>query len=351
MRLPLGRLLGGDTPALRHIGFGGIFIDWTAPILRNLTSLTIGPTDSQYSLQTTRDFPHMLSALENMPSLHVLKLFGALPPGPLNISTLRRISLPALDALSVSDEMDRCANLLDCLVLTAASSIEVRTIDVQRHGINTVEIRHLLRALQSRLRDPPVSIPILAIEFDVESGPVTVHASLTEDGTTSKTNGQLPQLLLDIPRCSISQWVPQLLDILPLSDVCATVIYRAWHLTVQQGHQLFDGLVNVRVCQVIGQISPALVTLLSTCFPHLERLCFDKTDLSRRYGKYGGAAPRLLTDILASGLVERRDAIGKLEGLKLKSCFGLNQEIVDGYGDSVVGNVEWDDGYISDYED
>ncbi|KDQ62794.1 hypothetical protein JAAARDRAFT_471056 [Jaapia argillacea MUCL 33604] len=345
IRLPLRRLLGGDTPALRHIGFDGIFIDWTAPILRNLTSLTIGPTDSQYSLQTAGDFPHMLSALENMPSLQVLSLTAALPPGHSNATTLRQISLPALAALHVMDEVGRCANFLDCLVLTAASSIEVRTIDVPRYSINIVEIPHLLRALQSRLHDPPALIPILAIEFDVASGPVTVHAGLTEDGETQKTNGQLPRLLLDIPRCSISQWVPQLLDILPLSDVCVTVIYRAGHLTVEQGHQLFDGLVNVRVCQVIGPISPALVTLLSTCFPRLERLCFHKTDFSHpnRRRNYGGPAPRPLTDILASSLVERRNTIGKLEELKLKSCPGLNQEIVDSYGDSVVGTVEWDD--------
>ncbi|KDQ62826.1 hypothetical protein JAAARDRAFT_190099 [Jaapia argillacea MUCL 33604] len=348
--LPSGRLFGGDTPALRHIRFHGIPIDWTAPILRNLTSLMIALTHSQYSLQTSGDFPHMLSALENMPSLQVLELLCALPPGPLNTSTIRWISLPALAALSISDEVDRCANFLDCLVLTGASSIEVWAFPIERHSPRPDDIPHLLRALHSRLHNPSDLIPILGIEFSNKNGPVVVYASLTEDGETPQMKRQLPRLLLCIRDCSVSEWVPQLLDILPLSGVCTTAIDDAWYLTVEQGHQLFDCLVNVRVCQVFGNFSPDFVTLLSPCFPRLEQLCFHRTNFSRWYGVYG-KPDRRLADILASGLIERRDAIGKLERLKLKSCFNLNQEIIGGYGDSVVGNVEWDDGYISDHEE
>ncbi|KDQ62825.1 hypothetical protein JAAARDRAFT_203861 [Jaapia argillacea MUCL 33604] len=345
IRLPFGRLFGGDTPSLRHINFRGIFMDWTAPIFRGLTSLTINGVEvPNYSSNIEGDFSQMLSALENMPSLQTLSLTSALPPEHPNTSTTRQISFPALTTLRVYDEVGQCAHFLDRLVLPNASSIAIHAFEAQQSHSDAVG--YFFSALHARLRDPPISVPILALEFGVDSSLVAAYTSITEDGETPSGGEELPQplgvaitLIMD-PEVEPYEWVSDLLEMLPLSNVRATAIRGASSLTLEDGHQYFDGLVDVRVCEVVGEIGPAFATLISTCFPHLERLCFRGIDFDYRDVDDEMETP--FREALASSLGERfLNGFDLLEEMEIESCEGLTEEIIDRY-EAYSRHVEWD---------
>ncbi|KDQ62810.1 hypothetical protein JAAARDRAFT_471686 [Jaapia argillacea MUCL 33604] len=316
-------------------------MDWTAPIFRGLTSLTIdGIEVPEYSSNIKGDFSHMLSALENMPSLQTLSLTGALPPQHLNTSTTRQISLPALATLRVYDEVDQCAHFLDCLVLPCATSIVIQPYEAEESDANAVGC--LLSALRARLRDRPIPIPILAVEFGVDSGLVAAYTSLTEDGVTPHWVGEPPRsigvAITLLTELAPSGWIPEFLEMIPLSSVRATAIRGARDLTVEVGRQFFDGLVDVRVCEVVGEIGPAFATLISTCFPHLERLCFRGINFGYRDVDDEMETP--FRETLALSLGERLLNGGILEAIEIEKCVGLTQDIIDRY--KLSSRVEWD---------
>ncbi|KDQ62830.1 hypothetical protein JAAARDRAFT_190108 [Jaapia argillacea MUCL 33604] len=303
-------LFQGNTPSLRHIRFHGNRADWTSSILRNLTSLSmvgVFPSDAR------GDFFDVMVALENVPAL------------PIN----RRAILPSLASLIIREELRSCVHLLGHLVLPRGPTILVETYN----GRPALGTHDLVRAINSRLYDDVVTpTSIIALKFSVDDRMLEVYTTLTMDGATPGSQ-ERPLLQLNIQYTPM-EWASQPSDLLSLSDIRALSLAKSLQLTLGSGHRLFDGMINLRVCQVLGDIGFAFTTLLSTCFPSLERLCFHGTDFNIRDSGWQNSF-RLL---LASGLLARKRVFATPVDLEIKDCIGLNQRFIAAYGD-IVGRL------------
>ncbi|TFY62479.1 hypothetical protein EVG20_g6690 [Dentipellis fragilis] len=119
MTLPL-TLFGGDAPRLRRLKTEHLVVDWTLPILKNLTSLSVDANDV--------DVPLLLEFLENMPQLEHLGIMAAHPRlDGIKAAGERQVPLPHLVSMRLEMFLPQTLMLVNTLEIPPRTSIDITT--------------------------------------------------------------------------------------------------------------------------------------------------------------------------------------------------------------------------------
>lgn len=334
-------------PRLRSLELRRLRFKWDHPILcTSLTTLVIhGRMGSMVGT-----FEHLLSAVEGMPDLEVLELDGVIPPLPADAIAIpacsRKIPLPHLQYISLSDSPLDCANLLNHFVLSTTPRLKLVARGAPKNAAFFTQIREQLS------RAP--SLQTLLIEHSLTDRILTGWRTLIEVDPTDPTmssDSSGCDLRLETNRNTLL--VPQLIvggDVAHFGSIL--------RLEVRSGRggfdwaSIFKAMPLIRVLSVqdsqLRQVTDGLSSVLDqdgshpmVVLPYLHTLVLHDIRLCEPHD------PELL-DELVDCLIERCNYGVAVQELHLSSCINTGPEEVDRLRE-IVPEVTWDG--IQDYDE
>lgn len=181
--------LGGEASHLREIKISGCHFPWSASLLKNLTTLSLGePHDEPRFISSCPRCPslkQLVEALQQMPGLENLELMHSLP-----LHTSEKmvpscvVDLPRLRVLRFSGPLLSCTEVLKSVTFPSSAEVCIasKTFAPTLESRNTVPFLNRISEIYSTSTVPGNSFKCLSLDAIAPPFTISAHAHRRRDG-------------------------------------------------------------------------------------------------------------------------------------------------------------------------
>ena len=329
-----------ETERLRHLELSACNINWDAPLLRNLESLTVRLNYNRPSLI------QFLTALRAMPGLKSLKMSHSLPnSNDTLVSSKDTVNLARLHELHLAGTLNEVASVMVHISIPSAAALNLDVEDVKEKGRQLSALLSSIAAMEKGSTQPYRSLTWNIGNLN------SLSCNIWRDEAPKDMSHSpgFPSLVIRICDHGLESWdavTHQLLSSLPLQKL-ESLTYSSKDVSHGILSQTLGTLPSLSRIRVSGDGTLTLIKAMfkttpqddmTVPFPVLRKIWIQGAMFDENHPQDNRNALEMLQDCL----MERCEYGAAIEAIHIDQCYSFDassEETLQG----IVVDVEWDE--------